>query len=99
MFAINLGGGGGSGPSSYLDGRSGTEAIGSGQDTVTIVFTDLGTTGYALIPVVMNYTDPNPIFIPVTGVTKTMTGFEVSLGNPTDTANYVLEWVAVLHAA
>ncbi len=102
MFAINLGGSSGGsappGPGTALAGHAGTEPILSGASSVSVVFTTLGTTAYGVIPMVMNYTDASPIFLQVVAVTKAATGFTVNFNAPTDSANYVLEWVVVSNA-
>lgn len=96
MFSINLGGS--TGPGTALSGHSGSEAIPSGASSISVAFTTLGTTNYAVIPTIANYTDASPIFLQCLSVTKTATGFDISFNAPTDTANYVLEWVVVSHA-
>jgi len=101
MFAINLGGGSGSsppGPGTALAGHAGSETIAAAATSASVVFSTLGTTAYAVIPKIMNYTDLTPIFIDAISVTKTATGFTVNFNAPTDTANYILEWIVVSHA-
>ena len=79
--------------------RSGQTTIGSGVTTSgTITFsTTLGTTSYSITATMVNTTDTNPEYIPVTVVTQTATGFSVSWNAATPTANYVLNWQAIVN--
>lgn len=96
MFSINLGGGGSS--AGALIGRANSEAIGNGATTVNVVFSsDIGSTNYSIVTAITNTADANPIYPQIIANTKASTGFTAELSAPTDTANYVLEWVAVIH--
>ncbi len=52
-------------------------------------------TNYAVTAVLLNTTDSNPQFQPVTITAQSTTGFTATWNTPTETANYVLSWQAI----
>jgi len=52
-------------------------------------------TNYAVTATMLNTTDTNPQYIPVTITVQATTGFTASWNAPTPTANYVLSWMAI----
>lgn len=52
-------------------------------------------TNYAVTATMLNTTDTNPEYIPVTITAQATTGFTASWNAPTPTANYVLSWMAI----
>jgi hypothetical protein len=78
--------------------RSGNTSLSSGSTTQAVTFSStLGTTSYALVASILNTTDTNPQFQPVTITALSATGFSVKWNAPTDSANYVLHWHAILN--
>lgn len=59
------------------------------------VSTAYANTNYAITAVMINITDTNPEYIPVTVTAQATTGFTVSWNAPTPTANYVLSWMTI----
>jgi hypothetical protein len=85
----------------YVGTQSGQATIASGVDSVEITFSPpYSSSGWHFIcpPVVSNSVDSNPPGIFVIGITnKTANGFTAHLSADTPTANYSLEWVAILN--
>lgn len=78
--------------------RAGQQSIGSASTTQAVTFSStLGTTNYGVSVVLKNTTDTNPQFQSLDITAKSATGFTATWNGPTDTANYVLEWIAVLN--
>lgn len=89
-----------------------TKATGTGDATIAfststnanatsqvINFTStLGTTAYAMSVIMENTTDANPQFQEVEIVSKSAIGFVVRWNAPVDSANYSLEYTAILNA-
>jgi hypothetical protein len=94
IYAINLGGGGTPVDPFTLIGRAGQEPIPNGADSVSVVFSTLmANTNYAVIASIVNVTDANPIsLIPVISDKQT-TGFTATFNAPTDSGNYVLDYI------
>lgn len=94
LFSINLGGGGGSG---VLVARADAETISNGAQTLSVVFSsNIGSANYALNVTIENNVDADPIYLTAVITNKTDTGFDVELSAPTDSANYVLNYMACL---
>lgn len=76
--------------------RSGTTTIGSGIRTKAVSFsTNMANTTYSVMANVSNLTDVNPsYFIPIC-VNKTISGFTMEWNEVTDSANYILDWIAI----
>lgn len=74
--------------------QAGSQAIGSGVDTISVVFP----TPFAAAPVVVaNMSRPVAESLLTVNIDKasiTTLGFTASLGSTTDSANYFLEWIA-----
>ena len=84
-------GGGGSGGSGGVAQEVG---LSLGSISVTVVFpTPLSATTYVVIAQLVNKTDPDPDFQPITITNKTTTGFTATWNMPLDTANYLLDYV------
>lgn len=78
--------------------RSGQTTLASGITTKAVTFSStLGTTSYAVTATMANTTDSNPAYIPVTITAASATGFTASWNTPLPTANYVLNWSAILN--
>lgn len=81
-----------------LTGEANVVAIGSAASSIAVVFTtSFGSTNYAILYTFTNLTDPTPIFLQAITTAKSATGFTATFNAPTDTANYVLEYVIVGH--
>jgi hypothetical protein len=77
---------------------SGKTTIGSGVTTISPTFsTAFGSTGYAITCTIMNTTDSLPQFQPITITAQSTTGFTATWNVPTATANYVLNWHAIVN--
>lgn len=75
-------------------GRAGRTAVANGATSQAVTFSStLGTTNYAAVCVLTNLTDANPQFQTAIPTAKTATGFTASWNAPTDSANYVLDWI------
>lgn len=69
-------------------------AIGNAASSIDVVFTTpFGSTSYMLLTNITNVTDAAPIFLQVVDTAKSSTGFTATFNAPTDTANYVLEYM------
>lgn len=77
---------------------AGRTAIGSGVTTISPTFSTAfaSATGYAVTATLLNTTDSNPQFQPVTITSTSTTGFTATWNDPTFTANYILSWHAIL---
>lgn len=70
--------------------------LAQGVTSATVVFSSaLPDTNYAIMALLGNAVDSIPDFQPVTVVSKSTTGFTVKWNDPTDSANYVLNWQAL----
>jgi hypothetical protein len=75
--------------------RSNSEAIAAGVKLKAITFSStLGTTNYGVVANLINLTDVNPQVQPICIVAKTATGFTVAWSADTDSANYLLDYIA-----
>jgi len=71
----------------------GETVIPAAQTTITTLFAlPLPSTNYAVSAMLVDYTDPNPQFQPVTITAKTTSGFTALWNDPTDSANYRLAY-------
>lgn len=78
--------------------RAGQQSVSNASSTQAITFTStLGTTNYGIGVVWKNTTDTNPQFQPFEITAKAATGFTVTWNAPTDSANYVLEYLVLLN--
>lgn len=80
------------------NGSSGSAsvAIGSAASSKAVTFTtDYGSTNYVVLTSITNVTDATPIFLQVVVTAKSSSGFTATFNAPTDTANYVLEYMIV----
>ena len=78
--------------------RAGSTSISSGVTSISITFSStLSSTNYAVVATMMNTTDSNPQFIPITITSISATGFTATWNLATDTANYKLNWNATLN--
>ncbi len=83
---------------SSLGIRAGQTTISSASTSQSVTFsTSLGTTSYAVTATIANTTDANPAYIPVTITAQSATAFTASWNEPTVTANYVLNWTAIVN--
>lgn len=77
---------------------SGKTAISSGATSKAITFsTAFGSTGYAITGTMLNTTDTNPDYIPVTVTVQSTTGATFSWNAPVPTANYSIMWHAIIN--
>ena len=78
--------------------RAGSQSVSSSSTSQAITFSStLGTTSYAVTATMINVTDTNPAYIPVTITAQSATGFTASWNMGTPSANYVLSWHAILN--
>lgn len=90
------GGGGGSGGIT----SSGQVALGSGTTTTTVLFsTALASVNYAIVCDIENSIDATPIFLQWFLSNKTVDGFDITFNAPTDTDNYILNFMTTNAAA
>lgn len=86
-------------PTTAVTYRAGQQTISSASTSQAITFSStLGSTSYAMSVIMKNVTDTNPQFQEVEITAKSATGFTVTWNAPTDSANYVLEYTAILNA-
>jgi hypothetical protein len=85
---------------SYVDAggtdNHGRESISNGSSTVSVTFSDLGTTNYTISATLENTSDSPPSIYAFIVSAKSSTGFTVTLMGDTDSANYVLNWSVIL---
>jgi hypothetical protein len=75
---------------------SGKTAISSGAVSQAVTLsTAFGSTAYSITANMLNVTDTNPQYQPITITAQATTGFTASWDDPTLTANYVLSWQAI----
>jgi len=80
--------------------RAGRTSISNASTSQAVTFsTALGSTGtdYAVTATLINTTDTNVQFQPVTITATSTTGFTAKFNAPSGTANYVLSWQAILN--
>ncbi len=88
-----------SGGSGAFEGNIGEASISSGASSKAVVFTTpFADTSYSIIVTIQNLTDATPIFLNPVITAKSTTGFTVLFNAPTDTINYVLEYIAGVFA-
>lgn len=77
---------------------SGRTALSSATTSKAITFsTAFGSaTGYSITGTIMNLTDSNPQYIPVTVTVQATTGATFSWNAPLSSGNYLLSWQAIL---
>lgn len=86
-------GGGGSG-SSGGGGVAQEVALTIGTTSMVVTFPlPQSSANYVVLGQIVNETDPDPEYIPVTITNKTTTGFTASWNAPLDTANYLLDYL------
>lgn len=84
----------GSGGASGSIGFAQQVSIGSGSTSIVVTFpSPLVTTSYSVIASIANLTDSNPEFIPIVITNKTVSGFTASWNTPTDSSNYLLDYI------
>jgi hypothetical protein len=74
---------------SSLGIRAGQQAVSSGATTQT---------SYAVQAIFVNTTDALPQFQPITVTVQSATGFTVTWDDPTTTANYKIQYIAILNS-
>jgi hypothetical protein len=78
--------------------RAGSQAVSSGSTSQAITFSStLGSTGYAISACFVNTTDTNPQYQPITVTAQSATGFTAKWNAPTATANYTIQFQAILN--
>jgi len=78
---------------------AGRTALSSGVTSISPTFSTAyaSATGYTVTANLLNITDTNPQFQPVTITAQSTTGFTATWNDPTATANYILSWQAILN--
>lgn len=80
--------------------KAGSATISISATTKAISFSNaMASSSYAVKAQLANYTDANPMRMSVMSIVKTSAGFTVEWENALDSANYVLEWVAIGHTS
>ncbi len=99
MFSMNIGPStGGGGQPANMAGRAGSQAIADATQSAVVVFsTAMPNTSYALMMSINNLVDASPIFLQVVDTVKAVGGFTATFNAPTDSANYVFEYIAILN--
>jgi hypothetical protein len=83
---------------SSLGIRAGSQSLSSASTTQAITFSStLGTTSYAISATMVNTTDTNPQFQPITITAQSATGFTATWNAPTATANYSIQYHAIVN--
>jgi len=82
----------------YVDGadnpqQHGRESLADGVSTVTVNFTDVGTTDYTVHTTLENTSDSPPSIYPYIISSKTSSSFICTFAGDMDSPNYVLNWV------
>jgi hypothetical protein len=78
--------------------RAGSQTISNNTSSQAVSFSStLGTTAYGLTVTMVNVTDTNPQYQPVIVTSISATGFTAKWNSPTDSANYVLHYHAILN--
>jgi hypothetical protein len=73
--------------------QHGRASIADGASTVTVNFTDVGTTNYTVHATLENTSDSPPSIYAFIVSSKASSSFTVTLMGDADSANYVLNWV------
>ena len=75
--------------------RAGSSAIGSAQTSLAVTFSSaMPNTSYTVVATMLNTTDTNPQFQPITITAFSTSGFTAKWNANTDSANYLLNWIA-----
>lgn len=82
--------------SGRADGTANTISAGATSKVVTFSST-LGTANYAVTPYFKNTVDANPQYQPINISAQSATGFTASWNSPTDSANYILGYIATVN--
>lgn len=83
-------------PAGSVTLRAGNQTISSGVATVAVTFSSsMPNTSYSVTATLVNTTDANPQFQPITITAFSTTGFTAKWNANTDSANYVLNWTAI----
>lgn len=87
-------GGGGSGGSTPTGGEAQEVVLTSGTTSIDVTYVNpqVGTT-YVVLAQIINITDTNPEYIPVTITAKSTTGFTATWNTPLETSNYLLDYM------
>lgn len=79
----------------WADLKQGRAALANAAQTVSVSFaTNMANTTYKIAFSFENVTDSDPIFLQGVVTAKTVSGFLVTFNAPTDSANYVFNWIA-----
>jgi len=79
--------------------RADSVSLGSGVSTASVTFSSaLATADYTITYSLVNTVDVNPKFLDVIVTAKSTTGFSVKFHQNTDSANYLLEYICIVHA-
>ena len=79
--------------------RADSVALGDGVSTASVTFSSaLATADYTITYSLVNLVDVNPKFLDIIVTAKSTTGFSVEFHQNTDSANYVLEYICILHS-
>jgi len=79
--------------------RADSAPIGDGVNTATITFSSaLPTADYTITYTIVNTVDVNPKFLHVIVTNKSTTGFTVQFHQNTDSANYLIEYICIIHS-
>jgi hypothetical protein len=79
--------------------RADSVALGDGINTATITFSSpLPTADYTVTYSLVNTIDANAKFLDKIVTSKSTTGFSVKFHQNTDSANYLLEYICIVHA-
>jgi len=82
----------------FVDGvvKSGSASVSNGASTVAVVFSTAYTTSCTTVICTMrNVTDPTPLHYTIELTTIAKTGFTATLSDITDSANYLVDWIAI----
>ena len=74
--------------------QAGSQAIGNGVDTISVVFPTPFAVAPVVVPQISRPVAESLITVNVDEASITTLGFTASLGSTTDSANYVLKWMA-----
>ena len=79
--------------------RAGSVSLGNGVDAVSVTFSSaMPTADYTITYSLVNAVDVNPKYLHTIVTSKSTSGFNLKMHQPTDSANYLLEYIVIVHA-
>jgi hypothetical protein len=80
--------------------KAGSQAVSASVTSRAVTFTNaMPSTSYGVLCWLCNYTDATPMRQLLSNIVKTTGGFTAEWDNQTNSANYILEWIAIGHTS